>query len=412
MKKFDVIVLGGGRIGRFIADHLARKQRRVGIISLPDRPEDRLIRHHAVLSNKKMDLVAVGDSVAVGDQVAQFAGASEFVSKNVLRVGSENISAKKFVLAMGCRPEIPAIDGLSQTKYKLTEDFLACETSPKSVVVLGAGAAGVVMAQQLRDKGSSVTLVSDKPTILPSTEKEIADEMTGILGTSGVTIETGASVVSTRSTSDRSVSVAIEQNGIKKEIAAEELVLCAGLKPNTSGFGLDKMSVYVDEKGHMPTNEEMRTSAPWVWAAGSVSGPPFHLSLETAQAEVAAHNVTAPIFDRFKMDLDPLPVGVSSHPPIATIGMGETEAREKRKDVRVCLYRAAPGELIKIIGRRKSGLLLGAHIMAPHAEEMILFFDLVIRAGISLVELTTPQHFVGFSAGEMIHRAIKTWTET
>lgn len=412
MNRFDAVIVGAGRVGVRVARQLPSGLS-VALISLPGSPEDYMQRRWRALLAQDAADNAAGPPPA---DIPVFSGAGSFVSPHEFRCGDAVIRGSKFVIASGCRARWPAAQGVNDLPLSRTDHFRF--TPCPSAVVIGAGLYGVAAAFRLLREDAEVTLLCDRPEILPNEDAEVAHGVRKSLEDQGARVLLNVRILHIRRSGESRVAVVFDQDGSQSEVVAEQLVMATGLSPNTADLALDRAGAVVNPNGRLVINDEARTSAHHVWAAGAVTGPPFSLSLESHQADLASHNLTAPFFARRKMDQDPFPLTAPIPPGYARIGLTETEARARHKDAHVFSHpyleneRAAlTGEstgMVKIVGR-KNGQLLGAHVWGRGAEEMILFFDLTIRAGITLHDLRDAHHFPGVTHGEAAGQAINGW---
>ncbi len=403
VENVDVAIIGAGPAAERALESLTDKK--TVLISLPNSPETLLLRHTTALLGKKTDFPA---------GVSALNGPCEFIDKNNLRVGGDTIRAKKFLIASGSKHRVPKIQGLDETPHSFSTDLNADE-HPRSVLVVGGGHAGVSLAQRLSDKGSLVTLVCNTERILPKEDKQISTFFETLLLKSGATVHTNADIVQSRVTNG-ALAATLRVNGALSNIETDKLVIAAGLVPHTDGLHLERAGVYLGEDGVVRVNEEMRTSATNIWAAGSVTGT-HRLSEETHQADLAAQNMFAPFYDRKKLDDEPLPAVFPTRPAFARLGLTEEEARAKHKDAHAVIGAYADSEranidgktdgFLKIIARKKSGELVGVHAAGAASEELILYFDLVMQAGHSVFDLLEERHFPALTYGHLIYQTLR-----
>jgi pyruvate/2-oxoglutarate dehydrogenase complex dihydrolipoamide dehydrogenase (E3) component len=211
-------------------------------------------------------------------------------------------------------------------------------------------------------------------------------------------------------------------NAVQPEVEAEIICFAGELIPNTDGFELGKAGIYVNKQKAIVLNEECRTSAAHVWAAGTVTGPPFEISFKKRQAELVCENVLGNFFSKTKLDFDPIPIAIPTFPPFCRVGLSENEAQEKlgskvlvktfplNRNEKAMLEGHTEG-WIKIIGKKQGAELLGAQVLAPHAEEIIVFFDLILRAGIPLTEFSEENHFPFGTYAEAIVQSITAFNQ-
>jgi dihydrolipoamide dehydrogenase len=245
---------------------------------------------------------------------------------------------------------------------------------PSRLCVIGAGASGTEIASALGRLGTSVTLVEALDQILPLEEPEIAKACAREIAKQNVKIETGAKVEDV-SASDSSVSVTI--NGSAEEF--DYLVIAAGRGPDVEGLGLEEAGVEVDDRGLIKVDGRLRTSREGVWAIGDmVPGPALaHKASDEGiiAVEDAAGNDTHPI------DYAYVPAVTFCYPQVASFGLTEAQAKEAGHDVVVGKVPmgavGAPtvygdrGGMVKIVGDRQYGELLGASIVSVKAADLI-----------------------------------------
>lgn len=409
MISYDLVVLGAGKTGRRIAFELAKQGLKSAIVMLNDDSATEFER--TIYSLAKGEIQPPSESSGP-EGVDSYRGNPEFTpQKNHLRVGDVELTAKNFVLATGSVPHIPRIQGMETTPYFTPLQTFSQGAVSKSTVVLGGGYQGVRMAEWLIARKVNVVLITNKESILPHQEAEIVQLYTSRLQKQGVQIILKSDVIQTRKEGDV-IKVVLRRDDERKEVDTEQLILATGFRSNSDSFLLENQQVYRDSLGRVVVDDLMRTSAPHIWAAGSVTGPPFNLSLEAHQADMVIHNIPAPFFQKIRLDADSIPDVYPTQIPIARLGKKEDEARNNYGDAHAALWTVHNEGLIKLIGRRKSGTILGVHLMAREADQWILFFDLAMRAGISIFDLLDRRHFPVPGEGDLIFGALKNWAET
>lgn len=422
MKPYDVVVIGAGRIGRAAARGLQKSNKKIAIVSLPEPGEDYFYHLIAALTQKAgtpLSPALVSPPGIPLDEIDFYSGPCQFEDRFTLRVQTDALSAKIFILATGAGPRIPVDLTGNAALWTSPLKVLATVPRPRSVLIAGGGPIGVCLAQVLAGERCSVAIISRSVRLLPKEEPEISSLASHLLEKAGVRVETGAEVKNVSSQTSGQIAVSFLQRGTLHHTIAHTVVPACGLLPNHEGIRLDMAGVYRNAEKGVVTNDEMRTSAPSIWAAGAVTGPPFFLSLETHQAKLLVNNITAPFFSKQRYLAEPLPFTCPLVPAFARVGLTEQEARSQFRDVSVvlCPIEKNPkaqlrGEfpgLIKLIGRKKGSQLLGAHILAPHAEEMVLTADLIMRAQIPLSELTEAHHWPVLTYGEALFEAVEEW---
>lgn len=383
MKRYDAILIGAGAAARRIAGRLTEEGKKALIIALPGNPEDFLRNRVRALSPSP--LLDPAPTTAVDTVTVK--QTPRFIDETHLEVDGTALEAARFVIASGAKPFVPAMAGLTVGAVVWPEEALTEDI--ESAVVVGAGPIGVLTAQRLAGKDARVRLLSNKNQILPRLDVDVAAFVQRALDKSGVRTELNASAFTAE--------------------PGERIVLAAGFRPNTDGLDLKKAGVFTNERGAVVVEERMRSSSSRVYAVGAAAAGPVNLALEMSQADIAADNLLAPFFVQHRLDADVFPATVSTVPPVAHIGLTEEAARAETKHV-LSVTSEADGGVLKIIGQKRSGEILGAHFAAPGAEELIIYVDLMMRAGITVHDVLENHHYPLPGPAAYLHNAFKTWS--
>ncbi len=305
----------------------------------------------------------------------------------------------KIIIATGSKPWAPPIPGLAEAGFLYSTDALSLAALPKSMIVIGAGAVGLELAQLFGRFGVKVTILEAGPRIAPLEEPEIGDHLCGYLAEERIDAlcSTRTARIS-RTTAGYAVEVIAE--GEKRVLAAEQLLVATGRRPHTSGFGLDRAGVKLGERGEIAVDENLRTVNPDIFAAGDCLGDPMFVYAAAYAGGVAAENALTGAGRVY--DLVPLPKVTFTDPQIASVGLTEEQARASGVDVRTATLfltdvpRAIAARntkgLIKLVGERSSGKLLGAHLLAAEAGEVIQEATIAIRFGLRIRDLVETFH--------------------
>jgi dihydrolipoamide dehydrogenase len=299
-----------------------------------------------------------------------------------VRVGKEEYQAKKaVVIATGSRVKgIPQI-GLEIDKSTVisSDEALFLEKPPATLAIVGAGAVGCEFADIFHAFGTKVTLIEVLPRILPLEDAEASETLTKSYKKRGITVMAGAKVKKATVKKDR-VSLELEAGGKTETLEAEKVLMAAGRAVNTEGFGFQEIGVQLTDHGFVKVNlATLETTAPGVYAIGDVAGPPMlaHKGMRegVVLAELIAGHHPQPI------KYDNVPSVTYCHPEVASIGLTEDQAKERKLDYQVGRFpfsangRARTASetegLVKIIRDKKYGEILGAHIVGGHASEII-----------------------------------------
>ncbi|WP_217923005.1 dihydrolipoyl dehydrogenase family protein [Miltoncostaea oceani] len=427
MPALDLIVIGAGMAGINAAGRAAEAGAQVAVIergriggTCPTRgciPSKALIRsaeiahevrtagdYGIVVDGYRVDMGAVIDRVqrivdkgSAGatayleslETVRIVRGEARFAEPGVVVVGDERLRAPRVLVATGAEPIVLPIPGLAETPHLTSDDVLLLREVPPRLVVIGAGPIGLELGQALSRLGSSVTLIEAAPTLMPGADPEIGEALHELLEAEGIAIACGADVERVGTGPDGRPRVAFTAGGVAREVDGDALLLGAGRGPSVAALDLAAAGVDGGPRG-IPVDARLATSREGHYAAGDVLGAPWgaytHVARQLGRdaAENAlglgAHDVTP----------DPGPRAVFTDPEFATVGMTEEEARRAGHDVGVGLTRFSGGKarawgqergLVKVVADRATRRILGAHVLAYHAADLVHPVVVAMRAG-------------------------------
>jgi dihydrolipoamide dehydrogenase len=299
-----------------------------------------------------------------------------------VRVGKDEYQARKAVIiATGSRVKgIPQIGlEIDKTTVISSDEALFLEKPPASLVIVGAGAVGCEFADIFHAFGTKVTLIEALPRILPLEDPESSDALTKSYKKRGITVAAGVKVKKANVRKDK-VSLEIESNGKTETVEAEKVLMAAGRAVNTEGLGLQEAGVQLDDRGFVKVNlATLETTAEGVYAIGDVAGPPMLAHKGSREGVVVAERIAGHHPQAIKYDN--VPSVTYCHPEVASIGLNEDQAKQKKLDYQVGRFpfsangRARTANetegFVKIIRDKKYGEILGAHIVGSHASEII-----------------------------------------
>lgn len=294
----------------------------------------------------------------------------------------ETHQAKKaVVVCTGSRVRgLPQI-GLELDKKTIlsSDDVLVLEKAPKSLAVVGAGAVGCEFADVFNAFGTQVTIIEVLPTLLPLEDAEVSAELARAFRKRKIEAITGARITGTKTGKD-GVTLTVEAGGEKKAVTVEKVLVAAGRAPNVENIGLKEAGVQLTERGFIRINERMETTAPGIYAIGDVTGPPM-LAHKGQREGVVFAELLAGLPHVHLVNYGNVPNATYCHPEVASIGATEQQLKEQKVAYTVGKFpfsangRArTAGEtegFVKILADPKYGEILGAHIIGPHATELI-----------------------------------------
>jgi dihydrolipoamide dehydrogenase len=295
-------------------------------------------------------------------------------------VGPGSYQAKHIIIATGARPRV--LPGLEPDKKLVWTYFEAMvpEKMPKSLLVIGSGAIGVEFASFYRTFGAEVTIVEVLPQILPVEDAEIAAFARKSFEKQGIKIITGAKVTKLDKKAD-SVTATIDDGRDTQSITVERVISAVGVVGNIENLGLEKVGVKTD-RGVIVTDPLSRTNIPGIYAIGDVAGPPMLAHKAEHEGVICVEAIKG--LNPHPMDKLMIPGCTYCSPQIASVGLTEQAAKEKKIDVRVGRFPfAANGKaialgedqgMVKVIFDKKTGQLLGAHMVGAEVTELIQGF--------------------------------------
>ena len=325
-------------------------------------------------------------------------GEAKFTGPKSVTVGDKSFEPEKIIIAVGSKPVMPGIPGLRGCPACI--DSTACLTLdhiPESLVVIGGGVIGVELGSVYRRFGSKVTVLELQERILPQMDGELAQLAKERLIAEGMDLRTGAKVTRVDTTT-KGAAVHAEIGGQDTVFEAEKVLVCVGRSPNTEGLGLEKAGIAL-EGGFIKVDKRLETSVKGVYAVGDCSGRLMLAHAAMAMGEAAAENAMG---GDAGFDEDMSPACAYVGPEIAGVGYTEERAKELGIDYIVgrfptsangrSLVSGCTGGLIKVLAGPKFGEILGVHILAPSATELIEEAALAIRLEATLDELTDTIH--------------------
>jgi mercuric reductase len=319
--------------------------------------------------------------------VTVFDGKAKFVSAKTVEVNGTRITGEHFIIAVGSTATAPAIRGLRELGFITHVEALTLRRQPRELIVIGAGPLGLEFAQLFARFGTSVTILHRGPTILPHSEAELTARLTEILRSENIAVETSVNVQSAgRDGEKKSVRYAVGNE--ERSVIADEIFVAAGKTPNTEDLGLDVAGVAVDERKAIVVSRSLQTSQDYIYAVGDVTNLPMRLEATAGhEGTLAAENALNG--SQEQIDYDSVPYTIFSDPQLAGVGVTEEEQMRRFgtcmcktvsfKDVPKALIIGRTEGLIKMAIHPKTKQIMGVHILAPHAGELIAEAMMLIR---------------------------------
>ena len=312
--------------------------------------------------------------------------------------GTVVVTGKKILIATGSIPaELPNIPFDRNFVVSSTE-ALEFNTVPERLVVIGAAAIGLEMGSVWSRLGSEVQIIEYTDQILPGTDKEMAGQLQRVLSRQGLmfNLNTGAK---SAIVNENIVKLELESDGELKQIECDRVLIAVGRRPYTADLGIADIGIELDDRGHIKTDVDGRTSLDGVWAIGDVvTGP---MLAHKAEAEGVA------VVERMsglagRVNYDAIPWVVYTHPELASVGLTQEMAEKEGYQITVgkIHYRAnarahcmdETDGLVKVIANAETDRLLGVHILGAHASSMIAESVLALEFSASAEDLARTIH--------------------
>ncbi|WP_297871959.1 dihydrolipoyl dehydrogenase [uncultured Oscillibacter sp.] len=449
MKKFDVIVLGGGPAGYTAAMESGRLGKKTALIEdqalggtclnrgcIPTKAllESSGLFHQiqgaadfgihvsaaccdfqAIQARKERCVEQLRSGVAGlmrSNHVEVFQGYGEVKSAGEIRVNEESLFCKDLILATGSKPTAPPIPGLEHPKVVDSTGFLAMERLPSSAAVIGGGVIGVEFATFLAELGCAVTVLECADSILPMADQDLIRAAAASLEAKGAAVLCGAQVQAV----EPDGTVVYRHGGRTERLRAGQVIAAIGRGPNTDEAVLNALGLRHD-RGRIETDRHMRTSVPHVYACGDANGKHMLAHAASHEGLTAARNIAG---IPAEMDYRAVPSCVYLHPQLAWVGLTEREARGKGLEIKTgrfplrfngkALVSGDTEGFVKIVAGAQYGEVLGVHIMAANAAEMIGSAVLGLEMEVTLSELQSlvlPHPTVSESIGEAAANALR-----
>jgi mycothione reductase len=327
------------------------------------------------------DINIIRDGISQTKSIDYFTEQAEFTAPYTIKVGNETITSKMIFLCTGSRPSIPPVDGLHETGYLTSDTILKISQLPHSVAIIGGGYIAAEYGHFLSAMGSKVTIIGRNPQFIPEEEPEISSLAKRELQ-KRVTILTNHEVRKAEATPYGKKLTAFDlYNKKETEIIAEEVLVATGRRSNSDILHPERAGIETDSKGFIVADEYLQTSQPNIWVLGDADGKFLFKHVANYETRIVYYN--AVLKKNVKVDYHAVPHAVFTDPEIASVALREKEAVEKygKDNILIGFHKfadTAKGEamarkydFVKVIIKRDTGKILGAHIIGPYASVLI-----------------------------------------
>jgi dihydrolipoamide dehydrogenase len=327
------------------------------------------------------DINSIREGLSSSPNIDYYHAPAEFVGPYTLKVEDETIRSNMILLSIGSKPIIPPIKGLRDVGYHTSDTILHETKLPESLAIVGGGYIAAEYGHFFSAMGSKVTIIGRNSRFLPQEEPEVSALAKEELG-KRVTILTGYEVLeAARVDGKKKLLASNPQNGKKRTIEVQEIMIAAGRGPTTDILHPERAGIKTDSRGWLVVNEFLETSAQNVWGFGDANGR--YLFKHKANYDTTIVYYNAVLKRKVPVDYHAVPHAVFTEPEIASVGLKEKEAVEQhgQPGILIGLERyedtakgeamAAKNYFAKVIVERATLKILGAHIIGPQASVLI-----------------------------------------
>ena len=437
VKKFDLIVIGGGTAGLRTAFHSAKSGKKTAIIDpgilggtclnkgcIPTKAMLEAAQRYKNLNEleefgisiKKKDLdfsklmkrvwkivnegrSHVNESIKLKN-LTVIIDKPKFISKNEISTRSGILTGEKFLISTGSSPRVLKIEGGTKTKYLMSEDAIHLKKLPKSIGIIGGGYIAMEFATFFQELGSKVTVLGREEKILPRIDPEISAMLTKKYKREGVRIITGVEAEEIGNNGKSKQITYKNLKGIRSKINVDEILVAIGRVPNTKDLCLEKANIKQGKRGEILINSSLETSNPRVLAAGDVTGKAMFAHSAKKESQIILNNLSSKKKRTMKFDL--VPWAVFTNHPISGIGKSENDLIQEKipykaltssfkNSGRTRINNGTEG-ILKVFYHKKTRKILGATMFGIHADELIHEFVALVSTSRKIDDLENIIH--------------------
>ena len=343
-------------------------------------------------------------NITVYDQHARFVG------PRLIETGGRVISGDQIVIATGSRPNVPDAFTDSGVRFYTNEDIMRMESQPRSLIIVGGGYIAMEFAHVFDGLGTKVTVVNRSEQLLRHLDTDISARFNE-LARARFNVRIGT-VSALADAAAGGVRITLDDGSA---LEADAVLVATGRVPNGDRMNLAAGGIDMHKDGRIVVDEYGRTTAEGVWALGDVSSPYMLKHVANAEMRALQHNLLHPE-DLRPMPHDVVPAAIFTHPQIASVGMTEKEAREAGHQVAVKVQQygdVAYGwameddeGMVKLVADRKTGRLLGAHLMGAQASTLIQQLITAMVYDIDMRDFARNQYWIHPALPEVVENAV------
>ncbi len=338
------------------------------------------------------------------NKVTYLKGTGSFKSKNEIIIKDDKnketiVQTEKIVIATGSVPvSLPGVN-FDEKIIVSSTGALKLEQVPKKMVVVGGGYIGLEMGSVWSRLGAEVHVIEFLDHITPGMDKEISNEFMKILKKQGMKFHMQHKVESINKTKSGAVILTSDKDGNKKDFECDVALISVGRKPNTDGLNLEKIGIKLDDKKRVITKENFQTNLENVYAIGDVIVGPMLAHKAEDEGIAVAENIAG---QSGHVNYDTIPGVVYTTPEVASIGKTEEQLKEKKIKYKIGKFSFMANSrakaiddaegFVKILADEKTDKVLGAHIIGPHAGELIAEIGVAMEFGASSEDIARTCH--------------------
>ena len=338
------------------------------------------------------------------NKVTYLKGTGSFKSKNEISIKDDKnketlIQADKIVIATGSEPvSLPGIE-FDEKVIVSSTGALKFEKVPKKMIVVGGGYIGLEMGSVWSRLGTEVHVVEFLDHITPGMDKEISNEFMKILKKQGIHFHMKHKVEEIIKNKSGAIVSTKDENSKKKDFECDVVLISVGRKPNTSGLNLERIGIELDEKKRIKTNKSFQTNLDNIFAIGDVITGPMLAHKAEDEGIAVAENIVG---QSGHVNYDTIPGVVYTTPEVASIGKTEEQLKEKNIKYKIGKFSFMANSrakaiddaegFVKILADAKTDKVLGAHLIGPHAGELIAEIGVAMEFGASSEDIARTCH--------------------
>jgi len=338
------------------------------------------------------------------NKVSYFKGFGSFKSKNEILVKSSDkiettISADKIIIATGSVPvSLPGIE-FDEKIILSSTGALNIENVPKKMVIVGGGYIGLEMGSVWSRLGAEVHVVEFLQNITPGMDIEISQEFMKILKKQGIKFHMQHKVENIEKTKTGAIVKTSDKDGNSKSFDCDVVLISVGRKPNTSSLNLKNIGIDLDEKGRVKTDNNFKTNLDNIYAIGDVITGPMLAHKAEDEGIAVAENIAG---QSGHVNYDTIPGVIYTSPEVASIGKTEEQLKEMKIDYKIGKFSMMANSrakaideaegFVKILANAKNDKILGAHLIGPHAGELIAEIGVAMEFGASAEDIARTCH--------------------